>query len=177
MLLHLLLLCTSLFSFTSLLAADQVDQHLPRSGQIVDLFSADLSTRIDRLKPEVDMAASLYTLSSDSLPTLHFMLGEQKFSIPGVAATGKAERFDQKGAVRWVFRGSNQAGAIEKGAYIELVKFNEGRCQLSWKLSVINRSQKVRDQQGAIAYDCRNEEEQNSLRRAGRFMPDALLDR
>jgi hypothetical protein len=177
MLVRLLLLCASLTSSTALLAADQVDQHLPRSGQIVELFSADLSTRIDRLKPEVDRAASLYTLSSHSLPTLYFMLGEQKFSIPGVAVTGKAERFDQKGSMRWVFRGSNQAGAIEKGAYIELVKFNEGRCQLSWKLSVINRSQKVRDQQGAIAYDCLDQQQQNSLRRVQRFMPDALLDR
>jgi hypothetical protein len=71
-----------------------------------------------------------------------------------VAATEKPQKFDEQGAVRYIYRGGHSAGAIEKSAQIELVKFDAGHCQLSWKLSVENRGEKLRDQKGAMAYDC-----------------------
>jgi len=148
----LILLCWSWSSYS--LPMDRVETWLPRSGQSVDIWNGNLTTNLGRTRPDIHQENQLYTLESDQLPTLHFLQDEQRFSIPGVAATEKSQKFDEQGAVRYIYRGSHSAGAIEKSAQIELVKFDDGRCQLSWKLSVINRGEKLRDQQGAMAYDC-----------------------
>lgn len=148
----LILLCWSWSSYS--LPMDRVEAWLPRSGQSVDIWNGDLTQKVGRTRPDIHQENQLYTLQSDQLPTLHFLQDEQRFSIPGVAATEKSQKFVEQGAVRYIYRGSHAAGAIEKSAHIELVKFDEGRCQLSWKLFVMNRGEKLRDQQGAMAYDC-----------------------
>lgn len=159
----LLLLCWT--SSVSLSAKDRLEEWLPRAGQTVDLWNDDLTQKLGRTRIEVREDHPLYTLSADNIPTLHFMLDEQRFSIPGVAATGKAQTVDQPGLLRLTFRGSQSAGAVEKQALIELVRLDNGSCQLSWKLSVINRGERVRDQEGAIAYACRDERKTKMHRR------------
>ncbi len=151
----LLLLCWSWSS--NGFALDRVEDLLPRPGQSLDIWNGDLTKKIGRSRAEIEQGVELYTLQNDNLPTLHFLMHEQRFSIPGVAATGKPEKFDDQGVIRYVYRGSQMAGAIEKFALVELVKIDDGRCQLSWKLSVINRGEKIRDQQGAVAYDCKGD--------------------
>lgn len=148
----LTLLCWSWTSHSS--PVDRAEAWLPRSGQIVDIWNGDLTQKIGRTRPDILQENQLYTLESEQLPTLHFLQDEQRFSVPGVAATEKSQRFDEAGAVHYIYRGWHSAGAIEKSAEIQLVKFDAGHCQLRWKLSVINRGEKLRDQQGALAYAC-----------------------
>lgn len=159
----LLLLCWT--SSVSLSAKDRWEDDLPRAGQSVDFWNGDLTQKLGRTRIEVRDEHPLYTMSAENLPTLHFMLDEQRFSIPGVAATGKAQRVDQPGLMRSIFRGSQAAGTVEKQAWIELVRLDTGSCQLSWKLSVINRGERVRDQEGAITYLCRDERKSKMHRR------------
>lgn len=151
----LLLLCWT--SSVHLDAKDRMEDWLPRTGQNVDLWNADLSQKLGRIQIDVRENFPLYTLRSEHVPTLHYMLDEQRFSVPGVAATGKAQKIDEQGTMRFVYRGSNTSGAIEKQALIELVRLDNGSCQLSWKLSVINRGERMRHQEGAMAYACREE--------------------
>lgn len=148
------------------IAMDRAELYLPRSGHTVDVWSGDLTKRLGRMRPDVQQDNQLYTLRGDHLPTLHFLVDEQRFSIPGVTVTGKPETFNEQGALRFVYRGSHQAGAIEKQARIELIKFDEGRCQLSWKLSVINRGERLRNQEGSMDYDCRETRKTKEHRRA-----------
>jgi hypothetical protein len=159
----LLLLCWT--SSVSLVAKDRLEDWLPRAGQTVDIWNGDLTKKLGRTRVEVRADHRLYTLSSENIPTLHFLLDEQRFSVPGVAATGKAQVFDDRGVLRFVYRGSHAAGAVEKQAVIELVRLDHGACQLSWKLSVINRGERLRNQEGALAYACREEQKAKMQRR------------
>ncbi len=167
----LLLLCSTVS--VSLGAKDRWEGNLPRPGQFVEIWNGDLSQKLGRTRIEVREDHPLYTLSAENLPILHFMMDEQRFSIPGVAATGRAQVVDQPGILRWIFRGSNSAGAVEKQALIEVVRLDTGSCQLSWKLSVMNRGERVRDQEGAITYGCQDESKTKKHRReAMQLLPE-----
>jgi hypothetical protein len=151
----LLLLCWT--SFESLYAQDRVAEWLPRAGQSVDVWNGDLTQRLERTRIQVRVDLPLQTLEAENIPTLHYMIDEQRFSIPGVAATGKPQVFDEPGLIRYVYRGSQVAGTVEKEASLELVRLDNGSCQLSWKLSVMNRGERVRKQEGALTYSCKDE--------------------
>jgi hypothetical protein len=151
----LLLLCWS--SSLSVSAKDRMETRLPRAGQTVDLWNRDLTQKLGRARIEVRADASVYTLRADNIPTLHFLLEEQRFSVPGVAATGRAQILDEPGVYRRIYQGSHSAGAMEKQALIEWARLDDGHCQLTWKLSVINRGERLRQQEGGLSYSCREE--------------------
>lgn len=159
----LLLLCWT--SFESLSAQDRASEWLPRADQLVDVWNGDLTQKLERTRIQVRVDLPLFTFEAENIPTLHYMVDEQRFSVPGVAATGKAQVFDEPGIIRYVYRGSNVAGAVEKEAWLELVRLDKGSCQLSWKLSVMNRGERVRRQEGALTYTCREEPKTKMHRR------------
>jgi hypothetical protein len=166
----LLLLCWS--SSLSVIAKDRMETRLPRAGQTVDLWNHDLTQKLGRTRIEVRADASLYTIRADRIPTLHFLLEEQRFSVPGVAATSKAHTLTEPGIYRRVYQGSHSTGTMEKEARIEWIQLDDGRCQLTWKLSVINRGERLRQQEGGMSYSCR-EEPQTKMqsREALHFLP------
>jgi hypothetical protein len=171
----LLLLCWT--SFETLSAQDRVSEWLPRSGQFVDVWNGDLTQKLERIRIQVRVDLPLQTLEAENIPTLYYMVDEQRFSVPGVAATGKAQVFDEPGLIRYVYRGSQIAGTVEKEAWLELVRLDHGSCQLSWKLSVINRGERVRKQEGALTYTCRDEPKAKMHRREAMHLlpgPDGM---
>jgi hypothetical protein len=159
----LLLLCWT--SFESLSAQDRASEWLPRSGQFVDVWNGDLTQKLERTRIQVLVDLPLQTLEAENIPTLHYMVDEQRFSVPGVAATGKAQVVDAPGLIRYVYQGSQVAGTMEKEAWLELVRLDHGSCQLSWKLSVMNRGERVRRQEGALTYTCHDEPKAKMHRR------------
>ncbi|WP_141732579.1 hypothetical protein [Oligoflexus tunisiensis] len=145
---------------------------LPQAGQTLDIWNRDLTQKTGQTLADVQKDPQLYTLRSDNLPLMHFLLDEKRFTVPGVASTGPAEKFDEPGVRRYVYRGSHHSGAMEKSARIELVRLDDGRCQLSWKLSVINRGERVRQQEGGIGYVCQDLPKTKEHRReAMRLLP------
>src|SRR5688572_28271927 len=107
----LLLLCwTSSVSLNGKDRLEAIESWLPRAGQLVDLWNKDLTKKLGRGRIELSEDDLLYTLRSDRIPIMHFMKDDQRFSIPGVAATGKAEVFDERGVTRFVYRGSQMSG-------------------------------------------------------------------
>ena len=160
------------------LANDRADSYLPRAGQTVDVFNGDLTNRVGRSRLNVQRDDKVYTLQGSSIPTMHFLYDEQRFSIPGVTSTDPAQKFDEQGVLRYVYRGAQSIGSMEKHAQMELVKFDDGRCQLSWKLSVINRGSRLRNDEGSMAYDCLDLPKIKEHRRGTvHLLPNNLLDR
>jgi hypothetical protein len=146
---------------------------LPQPGQSLDIWNRDLTQKMGKTRAEVQKDAQLYTLHSDNLPLLHFMLDEKRFTVPGVASTSAAEMFDEPGVRRYVYQGSQSRGLMEKSARIELVRLDDGRCQLSWKLSVIHRGEQLRQQEGGIGYACQDlpQAKKEHRREAMRLLP------